>query len=155
MLDLFEYNWQVREDWFKWCEAIPQEELAKQRVGGHGSILRNLCHVINCEYKSINSMKGLEEEGENLDDITSLKEVIDFSNKTKALTKEFILTWDDDKASKILEFKSSNGHTYSFTYEKIMKHIITHEVRHIGQMMVWSRQLNKKPVSCDLIFRDY
>jgi uncharacterized damage-inducible protein DinB len=43
------YNWQVREDWFKWCETLPIEELQKERVGGIGSMLRNLFHVIDCE----------------------------------------------------------------------------------------------------------
>ncbi|MDQ0220301.1 putative damage-inducible protein DinB [Peribacillus cavernae] len=27
MLTLFQYNWDVREDWFDWCKRIPAEEL--------------------------------------------------------------------------------------------------------------------------------
>ncbi len=45
MLKLFQYNWQVRDDWFTWCEAVSEEELLKKRVGGVGSILYTLFHI--------------------------------------------------------------------------------------------------------------
>ena len=37
MIDLFYYNWQVRDDWFQWCENISHEELTFMRNGGMGS----------------------------------------------------------------------------------------------------------------------
>jgi hypothetical protein len=37
MLTLFRYNWQVREEWFKWCKQVPAEELLRHRVGGTGA----------------------------------------------------------------------------------------------------------------------
>lgn len=33
MLKLFEYNWQVRKDWFDWCDSVTEKELLKQRIG--------------------------------------------------------------------------------------------------------------------------
>ncbi|MEJ9126963.1 DinB family protein, partial [Bacillus cereus] len=27
MYTLFQYNWQVRDDWFKWCEQLSEEDL--------------------------------------------------------------------------------------------------------------------------------
>lgn len=36
MLKFFEYNWQVRDEWFEWCKQVPKEELLKNRVGGLG-----------------------------------------------------------------------------------------------------------------------
>lgn len=50
MLKLFQYNWQVRDDWFTLCEGIPDEELLKKRVGGFGSILHTLFHIVDVEY---------------------------------------------------------------------------------------------------------
>ncbi|MDQ0116622.1 putative damage-inducible protein DinB [Paenibacillus harenae] len=38
MLKLFEYNWQVRQDWFAWCQDVSEEELLKKRTGGIGGI---------------------------------------------------------------------------------------------------------------------
>jgi uncharacterized damage-inducible protein DinB len=37
MLKLFEYNWQVRKDWFDWCDSVDEKELLKKRTGGLGA----------------------------------------------------------------------------------------------------------------------
>jgi uncharacterized damage-inducible protein DinB len=154
MLQMFLYNWQVREDWFKWCQNISSEELIKKRVGGMGSILHNLYHVIDCEQIWINQMKGSDVIVRDLSTITELTEVIDFSIEIKQLTTEFICGLDLQMENKLLSITNRNGHTFSFTYGKILRHIITHEIHHIGQLSVWSRELNIKPVSSDLLFRD-
>ena len=41
MKHFFEYNWQVRNDWFELLTTISEEELHKKRVGGVGSIAFN------------------------------------------------------------------------------------------------------------------
>ena len=58
MLTLFRYNWQVRDDWFKWCEQVPDEELQRKRVGGVGSILDTLNHIVNAEVNWIRVLEG-------------------------------------------------------------------------------------------------
>ena len=42
------------------------------------------------------------------------------------------------------------------TYEKgrILRHLIAHEIHHIGQLSIWSREMGIKPVSASLIDRD-
>lgn len=30
MLDMFLYNWQIREDWFDFCKNISEEDLTKK-----------------------------------------------------------------------------------------------------------------------------
>lgn len=50
MYTLFQYNWQVRDDWFKWCEQLSEEVLLRKRVGGVGSILETLFHIVDVEY---------------------------------------------------------------------------------------------------------
>jgi len=47
MQTLFRYNWLVREDWYRWCEEIPEEELLRIRIGGVGGILQTLFHIID------------------------------------------------------------------------------------------------------------
>ncbi|PLR86417.1 hypothetical protein CVD25_07735 [Bacillus canaveralius] len=48
-LDSFKYNWQVREEWFEWCKDVSNDELLKNRVGGIGSIIKTLFHVVDAE----------------------------------------------------------------------------------------------------------
>jgi uncharacterized damage-inducible protein DinB len=76
------------------------------------------------------------------------------SNLTKPVTQSFIKSYTSEAEDRILVGKSKNGTTKSFSYDKIISHISSHEIHHIGQLSVWSREIGLKPVSSDLIFRD-
>src|SRR5690606_4608942 len=49
MLALFQSNWKVRDEWFRWCMDIPQVELDALRTGGLRSIQRTLFHIVDME----------------------------------------------------------------------------------------------------------
>ncbi|TLS37120.1 DinB family protein [Pseudalkalibacillus caeni] len=155
MVEMFRYNWQVREEWFEWCKEIPGEELVKQRTGGSGSILKTLFHVADCEQIWINQMQGTPVIVKDVQRISSLEEVMAFSTETKSQTEEFLRSWNEEMEEKTFQMKRRNGGSYTFTYGKIMRHIITHEIHHIGQLSVWAREIDKKPVSSDLIFKEF
>ncbi|WP_409252757.1 DinB family protein [Bacillus sp. SCS-153A] len=153
MLDMFRYNWQVRQDWFKWCKEIPHEELIKERTGGMGSILATLFHVANGEQIWVNQMKGtpvIIKQG-----VSSLKEAMEFTAITQPITEGFLQSWNEEKAKQTLTKRRRDGGDYVLTYEKIIKHLMAHEIHHIGQLSIWAREIGRKPVSSDLIFRDY
>lgn len=152
MLDLFLYNWQVREDWFKWCENLSAEDLNDERIGGMGGILKNLVHIVNCELTWINYMLQEPIIYSAKDSICDLEDVIKFSNFTKTVTENFFRDHTDFE-NNIVKIDSKNGNTYTFTFKKIILHIISHEIHHIGQLSVWSREIGLKPVSSDLIIR--
>jgi len=153
-MDGFLYNWQIREEWFEWCETVSLEELMKKRIGGMQSILHNLFHVIDCEQIWINQMQGTPVIIKELNRISSLNDVRIFSDLTKSATEGFLKSHTSEVEDRILVVKSRNGTPKSFSYDKIITHIISHEVHHIGQLSVWSREIGLKPVSSDLLFRD-
>ncbi|WP_170169040.1 DinB family protein [Mesobacillus subterraneus] len=155
MLDLFFYNWQVREEWLKWCKSIPTEELQAERVGGMGSILKNLIHVIDCELLWINYMLEEPYHYSEKDFIVNLEDVERYSLFTKNVTEHFLLNLPKDYEKKHIQISSKRGDTHFFTYGKIIRHIITHEIHHMGQLSIWSREVEVKPVSSDLIVRQY
>lgn len=154
MSDLFLYNWQVRDDWFNWCKSISPEELKAERVGGMGSILKNLIHVIDCELLWINYMLQEPQHYTEKESITSLDDVIRFSEFTQRVTEGFISHLPND-FGKLIHIKNNRGNVHTFSYSKILLHIITHEIHHIGQLSIWSREMDMKPVSSDLIIRNY
>ena len=154
MLDMFLYNWQVREDWFKWCENLSEEELLSERVGGTGSILKNLVHIIDCELIWINYMLQEPIIYPEKDSISDLENVIKYSNFTRSVTEKFFRDYNDFEKHNTTII-SKNGTTFTFTFKKIILHIISHEIHHIGQLSIWSRQIGVKPVSSDLICREY
>ncbi|UTR13066.1 DinB family protein [Evansella sp. LMS18] len=152
---MFLYNWQVREDWFEWCKTIPEEELLKERTGGMKSIINNLYHVIDCEQLWVNHMREQPVNNTSKNSAFSLNEVIKYSDITKLATKEFLESLSPDYENRTLKIQSKSGISYSFTYGKVIRHIASHEIHHIGQISVWSREIGLKPVSSDLLTRDY
>lgn len=151
---MFQYNWQIREDWFKWCETISYEELTKKRMGGMQSIIHNLFHVIDCEQIWVNQMQGTPVIIKDINRISSLNDVKIFSDLTKPVTEGFIKSHTFEAEDRILVVKSRNGTINSLSFDKIITHILSHEIHHIGQLSVWSREIGLKPVSSDLLFRD-
>ncbi|WP_409296861.1 DinB family protein [Peribacillus sp. SCS-26] len=152
MLELFFYNWQIREDWFSWCGRIPADELTKTRIGGMGSILHNLYHVIDCEQLWISQMQGTSVIVRDIAEITSLSQVTAYSQENKAATHRFLKS--ESSRSGFLEIKRKSGETILLPHQKILQHIAAHEIHHIGQLSVWARELGIKPVSSDLVFRE-
>lgn len=151
---MFLFNWQIREDWFKWCETISNDELLKRRVGGMGSIIHNLFHVIDCEQIWVNQMQRTPVIIKDINLVSSLEDVKEFASLTKSETLNFIESYFSKREEKSLEIRRKDGTTKSLSFDKIISHIISHEIHHIGQLSVWSREIGIKPVSSDLIFRD-
>ncbi|MBA9029085.1 putative damage-inducible protein DinB [Peribacillus huizhouensis] len=155
MLKLFQYNWQVRDDWFTWCKDVPEEELLKKRVGGVGSILYTLFHIVDVEWAWIT----LDLRGEQVpkhptfEEYSSLQKVLNLSRQYRGDVEPYVRSWTSEMESKIFSENNPNGETENFKYGEIMRHVIAHEIHHIGQLSIWSRELGKKPVTANLIRR--
>lgn len=154
MQKLFQYNWQVGEDWFTWCESVSEEELLKRRTGGPGSILYTLFHIVDGEYSWICGLQRKPEPKEPpFEAYASLSKVREFSKQCHKEVEPFVMSWTNEMESKVLADMDANGKAFSYTYGEIMRHLIAHEIHHIGQLSVWSRELNQKPVTANLIGR--
>ncbi|TFD94382.1 DinB family protein [Jeotgalibacillus sp. R-1-5s-1] len=155
MIDLFLYNWQVREDWFEWCQSLTEEELFAKRTGGMESLFQNLVHVVDCELLWINHLIQEPVVYEKRDAIQTLEDIQAYSDFTKTVTKPVIDSWNGELEDQVVHITGRNGNVRSFTYGKIIRHLISHEIHHIGQLSIWAREIGKKPVSSDLIVRNY
>ncbi|MFC4809697.1 DinB family protein [Paenibacillus sp. GCM10023250] len=154
MRKLFEYNWQVRDDWFDWCETVDEQELLKRRTGGPGSILYTLFHIAECEYAWISGLQGKPDQGEPpFEEYASLQKVRAFSEQCRAMVEPFVREWNSGMEHLVLTGEGPPGQRESFAYGEVMRHVIAHEIHHIGQLSVWSRELGKQPVTANLIRR--
>ncbi|MCQ6530170.1 DinB family protein [Bacillus mycoides] len=158
MLKLFQYNWQVRDDWFTLCEDMSAEELVKKRVGGFGSILYTLFHIVDVEYMWILGLRG-----EPLfEDYASLQKVKNLSDQYHEKVKPFVTSWTNEMDSRKLSETDFNEEPISYrdapircrviecTHGEIIRHVIVHEIHHIGQLSIWAREIGKEPVSANL-----
>ena len=155
MLSLFKYNWQVREDWFNWCESLPEEEFHKERIGGMKSIRETLIHVIDCELLWLNSLIDEKIAFERRQLLTQLSEIKEYSTFVQSYTEQLIERLPSDYENKLIEVQRRDGSILEFTQKKILAHMITHEIHHIGQLSVWAREMQRKPISSDLIIRSF
>ncbi|WP_315906878.1 DinB family protein [Priestia koreensis] len=151
MLKFFDYNWQVRDEWFEWCTQLDEEELLKKRSGGVGSILYTLFHIVDVEYSWIRGIQQKEDMLLEFESHRSLQQVKDFSNRCRKEIYEFLLKWDDHKEKNVTVSWDST----LYTIEDIIQHVIAHEIHHIGQLSVWARELHLEPVSANVIGRSF
>lgn len=149
----FHYNWMVREEWYQWCEGISEEELLKKRTGGVGSILQTLFHIADVEWSWIRLLKGEDDFQESFDEYRSLSKVRELDAGFRTEVEEFVANWDESMEHKSLHFTEKDGTVVTDKWGEVMRHIIAHEIHHIGQLSVWARELGKEPVSANLVGR--
>lgn len=154
MLKLFEYNWQVRKEWLDWCGFVSEAELLKQRTGGPGGILYTLFHIVECEYSWISALQGKPMPPEPpFENYAKLHKVKDFSVWCHGEIAPFVHAWEGSMETRILSDQNATGEWEHFKYGEIMRHVLAHEIHHIGQLSVWSREIGKPPISANLIRR--
>ncbi|QUL54051.1 DinB family protein [Paenibacillus tritici] len=154
MQKLFEYNWQVRKDWFDWCRTVDGEELMKLRTGGIGYILPTLYHIVAVEYGWI--CGGIQEkpiEIPEFGEVASLQMVEEFSARCHEELAPFVYGWNDSLEDRIMIDVTDEGEREPHSYGEVMRHLIAHEIHHIGQLSVWSREIGKTPVTANVIGR--
>lgn len=150
---LFHYNWQVREEWYRWCEEVSGEELLKKRTGGVGSILETLFHIIDTEWSWLRVLKGEEDFKEDFAEYSSLEKLRELDARFRPEVEAFVADWNDGLEHRLLVSTGSDGTEFTDSWGEVMRHVIAHEIHHIGQLSVWSRELGREPVSADLLGR--
>jgi uncharacterized damage-inducible protein DinB len=150
---LFRYNWMVREEWYRWCEDINEEELLRSRTGGVGSILHTLFHIIDVEWSWIRVLEGKTDFKEGFDAYKSLDQVRKLDAEFRPYVEKFVYNWDSSMENNLFYDRLPNGSIVTDTWGEVIRHVIAHEIHHIGQISIWAREVGKKPVSANLIGR--
>ncbi|MCJ8014052.1 DinB family protein [Paenibacillus sp. KQZ6P-2] len=150
---MFEYNWDVREDWFKWCGEISEAELLEKRTGGVGGILHTLFHIIDVEWSWIRSLQGKSDFNESFEQYRSIRQVRELEASFRPEVEAFVLNWNDGLENREFRDVTPDGREELDTWGEVMRHMIAHEIHHIGQLSVWAREIDRKPVSANLIGR--
>lgn len=153
MQTLFFYNWKIREEWYRWCEELPEEELLKTRIGGMGGILKTLVHIVDVELSWIRDMEGKPDIRLEFAEYGTLQQIRELDASFRPEVEQFVLAWHEGLERKILKDTRADGQVVEDAWGEVMRHIIAHEIHHMGQLSVWSRELGRKPVSANLVGR--
>ncbi|UQZ36225.1 damage-inducible protein DinB [Paenibacillus sp. PK3_47] len=151
METMFRYNWMIREEWYKWCEQLSEEELLKPRTGGVGGILKTLFHIADVEWSWVMCMEGKPDFEEDFAEYSSLQQVRALDARFRPEVERFVLGWHEGLERNLLEDHYKAEGERSHAWGEIMRHMIAHEIHHIGQLSVWARELGRAPVSANLI----
>ncbi|MEH7382169.1 DinB family protein [Bacillus sp. JJ1533] len=149
----FRYNWMVREEWYQWCEELSEEVLLQQRTGGMGSILRTLFHIVDVEWSWIRIIQGKPDFQESFNDYHSLNRIRELDAKFHHEVENFVNNWDANLENRLFYDTLPDGKVTTDTWGEIMRHIIAHEIHHMGQLSIWAREIGKKPISANVIGR--
>ena len=152
MKNFFEYNWNVRDEWFEWCKQLTAEELLKERKGGVGSILYTLFHIAEVEYSWVRGIQGKEGVVVRFADYSSLEMVKSLSESFQKEIAEFLNVNLDELKGEVVSVPWDKD---TYTVDEILHHIIAHEIHHIGQLSVWSRELEIIPIPANFIGRKF
>lgn len=150
---MFRYNWLVREEWYRWCEGVPAEELLRIRTGGVGGILHTLFHITDVEWSWIRSLQGKSDFQESFDDYRSLEQVRKLDAAFRPEVEDFVRSWEGGMENRLFYDPQPDGSVATDTWGEVMRHVIAHEIHHVGQLSIWAREVGKKPVSANVIGR--
>ncbi|NBJ71206.1 MULTISPECIES: DinB family protein [Clostridia] len=152
MLKFFEYNWQVRDEWFEWCSPLTLEELLKDRTGGKGSILHTIFHIIDVEYSWLRGIQGKEDVVMQFGDYNTAEKLKSLSDTLRTEIVAFLKTNLDEIKEELISVPWDED---KYTVDAILHHIIAHEIHHIGQLSIWAREMELNPVSVNFIGRKF
>ncbi|MCY7772239.1 DinB family protein [Bacillus haynesii] len=150
MKGLFQYNWDVRHAWFKWCLNQPQEELVKKRSGGMGSIMKNLFHIVDVETSWIYAILEKPDIQPDYSHYQTIQQIVQFSDVHRSEIESVVFNYSS--AFEHLPVKAAWS-VETYTQGDILRHLIAHEIHHIGQISVWARESGSAPVSASYVGR--
>lgn len=150
MIKLFHYNWMVRDEWFELFKQVSKEELLLNRIGGAGCILYTLFHIADVEYSWIRGMQGKPDIQVQYENYKTLELVKELSHSWIQETKAFLDSWSDDFDNQLVSVPWNEGR---YTQGEILRHVIAHEIHHMGQLSIWAREIGIQPISANVIGR--
>ena len=150
MKSIFQYNWQVRDEWFQCLEAVSSPELIRERNAGVGSIIKTLFHIIDVEYSWIRALQNKSDVNFDVTEYKDIPSLRALSDELRIEIKDYINNWSSES-----EFEVVTPTWVDRTYYKgeILRHIIVHEIHHIGQLSIWSKEIGIPVVSSNFIGR--
>ncbi|MEF2965894.1 DinB family protein [Paenibacillus sp. M1] len=152
MIDFFKYNWMVREEWFSLCSQLSENELVQERQGGLGSILKTFFHIVDVECSWIQAINGDVVSEPNYEHYKSLELIRELSRESQDVVNKSLLNWTPKNEYKSVSVPWSSKTYY---YGEVLRHVIVHEIHHIGQLSIWSNAMGLKAVNVNYIGRGF
>lgn len=150
MKHLFLYNWRIRDEWMNSLQQLSHEELIQEHIGGVGSILKTIFHIIDVEYSWMQVLMGESISDPRYENYMSLNLTMKLSNDYREHITQFINSISTARDYEIVTVPWSGEQYY---FGEVLRHVIAHEIHHVGQLSVWAKQIGIDVVSSNFIDR--
>jgi uncharacterized damage-inducible protein DinB len=131
-------------------EKLTSEDLIKGRQIGRGSIRDILVHLMNAESYWISLLSNADFEHLDAKDFADISSIRTAWCKIEGRTIDFIKNLQESELLHVRNAHWKKG-TMSFTVEKALIHMATHEIHHRGLIVGLIRQLGFEPPDVNML----
>ena len=140
------------------AEKLPPEDLRRDVVISHQSILGTLGHMAGAEWLWLERWHGTSHTGPEVwapwtaSKLGGLQELRTKWDSIAERRTVLLSRLSDEELAADLAFKRLNGDAYSMPLIDQMQHVVNHATLHRGQVVGMIRQLGVTPPATDLLF---
>ncbi len=104
----------VREEWYRWCKELSQEELLRNQTGGVGSIVHTLFNIVDVEWSWLRLLQEKTDFEGSFDDYKSLKQVRKLDVEFKTEVENFGNNWAGSMENQLFYDTLPNGRMVTY-----------------------------------------
>jgi uncharacterized damage-inducible protein DinB len=151
--NLIHYTYWARDRALAAVDALSTEQFTQSVNSSFGSARDTLVHVLSSESIWLSRWKGeVRASGLAADTFPDAAFLRKSWNEEESKMRAYFETIDEDKLSRVIEYKALNGHPFSNQLCHMLQHVVNHGSYHRGQITTMCRQLGvAPPKSMDMI----
>lgn len=96
-------------------------------------------------------LQGKPDFQEDFENYKTLDKIRELDNKFRPEVEEFVEVWDESMEKRPFYDPQPDGSVAVDAWGEVMRHVIAHQIHHMGQLSVWAREIGKKPISANVI----
>lgn len=147
---LLEHNFACREPLLESLEKLDHDDFTRSLGVGATSIRNILVHLMNTEIYWISFLNEIDTEKLDPQEFKDIKSIVKIWKSIERETRDFISNQTDVSLQFVKTMNLDEG-TTSFTVEKALLHMVTHEVHHRGFIIGLLRQMGYEPPNVNML----
>jgi uncharacterized damage-inducible protein DinB len=141
--EFFSNFFDVRKQLIDMTKNLTQEQLDWSPPGHPAKIGKLLAHIADCEYfwvAQVATGKDPEPDFTRFDNASTWDEIKPLLDETFDIMKEYLESEDIENWQTVkYDFTDKKGKNHHFTKEWLIWHVVEHQARHRGQIMMMMR----------------
>jgi uncharacterized damage-inducible protein DinB len=150
--DLFSYDEWANERLFRAVEALSDEQFTRRVASSLSSLRDTLSHIVAEEWVWLRRCMG--EDPTRPAGWTAMSSRADLIPALETVRRDrsgFLVSLTTDALSRVVAFKSLEGHEHAHRIENMLRHVLHHSAYHRGQAATLLRQVGAVAPETDYV----